>query len=253
MSSAAGDAAVHKGHGQIALWGWCLGGCLVAGILFYAFPGIDLWVSRAFYSPSTGFVGHHHAWVAWLRRAFIVFYWVCMLASVAGWVAALRGRQTLLGADPRKWLFLVLCLSIGPGLLANLVFKDQWGRARPKHVVEFGGTKRFTPAPLPADQCRRGCAFVSGEAATAFVPFYAAAAIVPQWGATLVVAGTISGLAAGSLRIALGAHFLSDVVFAGLSMALTVLALRPLIRTPSQPRDSTSVAEAVAQADGQLR
>jgi lipid A 4'-phosphatase len=253
MSAAAGGVAVDQGRGRIALWGWCLGGCLLAGALFLAFPEIDLWISRAAYSASTGFIGHRYAWIKWLRTAFIVFYWVCIVISVAGLVAALRGRRTPLGTDPRKWLFLVLCLSIGPGLLANLVLKDQWGRARPKHVVEFGGTKRFTPAPMPADQCRRGCSFVSGEAATAFVPFYAAAAIVPQWGATLVVAGTISGLVAGFLRIALGAHFLSDVVFAGLFMALTVLALRRLIRAPGRSHTPGSVGEPVAQADGQLR
>ena len=30
---------------------------------------------------------------------------------------------------------------LGCGLLANLYFKDTWGRARPAYIVEFGGEK----------------------------------------------------------------------------------------------------------------
>ncbi len=165
-----------------------------------------------------------------LRNVFIVFYFACLGISIVGWIATLRLKKSWLGTSPQQWLFLVLCLSIGPGLVANLIFKDQWGRARPKHVVEFGGTKQFTPAPLPANQCKRGCSFVSGEASSTFVPFYAAAAIVPQWAAALIVTGTISGLVAGFVRISQGAHFLSDIVFAGLFMALMVLVLSRLMR-----------------------
>ena len=129
----------------------------------------------------------------------------------------------------RQWLFLAACLAAGPGLVANLVFKNQWGRARPAQIVELGGTKAFTPPLVIADQCRRNCSFVSGEAASTYVTFYAAAALVPQWSAALVIAGTVGGLATGLIRMSQGAHFLSDVVFAGVFMALTVLMLRRLI------------------------
>jgi lipid A 4'-phosphatase len=203
---------------------------LAAGAAFFLFPEIDLWLTRATYSASGGFIGRNHFWVKLLRNVFIVFYFACLGLSIVGWVATLRLKQAWLGTSPQQWLFLLLCLSIGPGLVANLIFKDQWGRARPKHVVEFGGKKQFTPAPLPANQCKRGCSFVSGEASSVFVAFYAAAAIVPQWAAALVVTGTISGLVAGLVRILQGAHFLSDIVFAGLFMAVMVLALSRLMR-----------------------
>ena len=51
------------------------------------------------------------------------------------------------------------------------------GPARPKHIVAFGGSKLFTPALQPTDQCKRNCSFVSGEACSVFAPFYAVAAI----------------------------------------------------------------------------
>jgi lipid A 4'-phosphatase len=52
---------------------------------------------------------------------------------------------------------------------------------------------------------------------------------VPQWTVTLLAAGTVCGFAAGLVRIAQGAHFLSDVIFAGIFMAMTAgLAYRAL-------------------------
>jgi lipid A 4'-phosphatase len=105
--------------------------------------------------------------------------------------------------------------------------------------VEFGGTKQFTPPLVVARQCRRNCSFVSGEASSTFVTFYAAAVLLPQWSLPLVVAGTIGGLLTGLIRMAQGAHFLSDVVFAGVFMALTVLALREaMLRGPFSSRGS---------------
>jgi lipid A 4'-phosphatase len=45
---------------------------------------------------------------------------------------------------------------------------------------------------------------------------------MPQWARALIGAGRIAGLAAGLVRMAQGAHCLSDVVFAGVFMVLTV-------------------------------
>ena len=47
--------------------------------------------------------------------------------------------------------------------------------------------------------------------------------------AVLVIGGTIAGLSAGLVRMAQGGHFLSDVIFAGVFMALTVLIVRRLM------------------------
>ena len=49
----------------------------------------------------------------------------------------LRTKYALIG--------LILGPIIGCGIIANLYFKDTWGRARPVHIEEFGGDKIFTP------------------------------------------------------------------------------------------------------------
>jgi lipid A 4'-phosphatase len=202
---------------------------LAAGTLFLAFPEIDLAAARLFHAPETGFVGQRLGWVRALRQAFVVLYFGTIALCLAGLVLTWRGRLQWLRLGRVQWVFLAACLAAGPGLVANLILKDQWGRARPKQIVEFGGTKVFTPPLLPASQCRRNCSFISGEAASTYVTFYAATVLVPQWSVPLVIAGTLGGLATGLVRMSQGAHFLSDVVFAGVFMALTVLLVRALV------------------------
>ncbi len=201
----------------------------VAGAAFLAFPHFDLAAARWFYAHDSGFTGRRSGLVKVARQGFIVLYFGTIALCLVGLALTWRQRPCWLSLGKVQWLFLAACLAAGPGLVANLIFKDQWGRARPTQVTEFGGSKLFTPPLLPARQCPRNCSFVSGEASSTYVVFYAAAALVPQWSVALVAAGTVGGLATGLVRMAQGAHFLSDVVFAGVFMGLTVLLLRTLI------------------------
>lgn len=217
------------GRSRTTLWLLALGAGVAAGAAFLIFPQIDLAVAGWFYAPDTGFAGQRLGWVRVLRQAFVVLYFGSVALTLVGLALTWRARPQWLRLARMHWLFLAACLAAGPGLIANLVLKDNWGRARPKQIVEFGGQRSFTPPLLPARQCKRNCSFVSGEAASTFVVFYAAAALLPPWAGPLAVAGTLGGLATGLVRMSQGAHFLSDVVFAGVFMALTVLLLYALI------------------------
>jgi lipid A 4'-phosphatase len=223
------DSARSNRPAMWLLWGLPIAVGIGAGAIFLARPEIDLAAARLFYAPDTGFVGQRRAWVGALRGAFIALYYGTLGLCLVGLALIWRGRPQWLSLGRTHWLFLAACLAAGPGLVANLVLKDQWGRARPRHVVELGGTKLFTPPLLISKQCPRNCSFVSGEASSTDVTFYAAAALFPQWSVALVVAGTVGGLATGLIRMSQGGHFLSDVVFAGVFMALTVLVLRALM------------------------
>ena len=218
---------------RLNIWRGALPLAMAAAAVLVAFPEIDIWVAHATYTPGQGFIGWRLGWLGGVRTTFIVFYFTCLIVSLSCWLATRLGYARYFGYQ--QWRFLFVCLVVGPGLLANVGFKDQWGRARPKHIVAFGGAKLFTPALLPTKQCKRNCSFVSGEASSVFAPFYAAAAITPQFAAPLIVVGTGAGLAAGAVRIAQGAHFLSDVVFAGLFMGLMVIALRRCMFGPASP------------------
>ena len=211
------------------LWGLPVATGVVAAAVFLARPEIDLAVARLFHAPETGFVGQRLGWVRALRQGFVVLYFSTIALCLAGLALIWRGRRHWLGLGKIQWLYLAACLAAGPGLIANLVFKDHWGRARPSQITEFGGARAFSPPLVPANQCPRNCSFVSGEAASTYVTFYAAATLVPQWSVALAALGTAGGVATGLVRMSQGAHFLSDIVFAGVFMALTVLALRALM------------------------
>lgn len=202
---------------------------LVSVPLFLLFPGLDVATSHIFYAPDQGFAGKT-ALVETVRNGFKGFYIAACIAAFAGCAYCLHRRERLFGLKAVQFLFVASCLAIGPGAVTNLAFKDHWGRARPREIVEFGGTKTFTAALVPANQCRRNCSFVSGEASSIFMIFFAAGLIFRRKSALILGAGLVAGAAAGLIRIAQGGHFLSDVVFAGVAMALTAVAVHQAFR-----------------------
>jgi lipid A 4'-phosphatase len=218
---------------------------VLAGIAFLAFPEIDLIASRVFHVGSGTFSGQSLGCLEMLRRFFVGVFYLCIATSLVGLIIT-RGRerswQRLTGA---QWLFLAICLAMGPGVVTNVVLKDHWGRARPKQVVEFGGAKTFTPPLIPTDQCANNCSFVSGEAASIFMPFYAAGLLIPQWATVLLIGGTLLGFVAGLVRMSQGAHFLSDVIFAAVFMGSTAaMAHRAVFgRVPLERPDHGDLAK----------
>jgi lipid A 4'-phosphatase len=192
--------------------GYFAGIWLLLGLLFLLFPTFDLAATGLFYVPGEGFplagwaplVSVESA-VPWITRIII------LIVAIGGVWLALIGRP-LWRLDRKALLFIVAATALGPGLIANTILKDNWGRARPYQTDSFGGTRQFTPAPLPAAQCERNCAFVSGHAALAF-SLVSFAFLLPAGGRRRLAIGTALGFGAlvGIARIAAGAHFLSDV------------------------------------------
>jgi len=201
----------------------------LAATAFLAAPEIDLISSRAFQAGGGAFAGQSLGWVNALRNIFVGLFYFSVAAALGGLVMTRGQSRSWLRLSGPQWMILAICLAVGPGIVANVVLKDHWGRARPKQVLEFGGAKAFTPPLIPTDQCAHNCSFVSGEAASIFMPFYAAGLLVPQWAGTLLAGGTLLGLAAGLVRMSQGAHFLSDVIFAGVFMALAAAAAHRIV------------------------
>lgn len=217
---ARGQSAARLGSGALAAF-------VVAGPLVLLFPGLDIWISNAFFDPRQGFSGKT-LWVEALRNVFKLVYIVACLTALTGLVFSSRTLRSFLGLSGLQHLFVLTCLAVGPGLVANLALKDQWGRARPREIQEFGGTKTFTAALVPARQCGKNCSFVSGEAASIFMVFFAFAVHAGRRATAMLVLGLGMGLLAGLIRISQGGHFFSDVIFAGITMAATVVAVNQI-------------------------
>lgn len=196
--------------------------------LFIGWSDIDLAASRLFYTGSD-FIGHRLWWSEPLRYAFQAFYAATIGLALAGLWRTRTGGKWL--ARPRfAWIYLLACLLIGPILVTHGLFKMSFGRPRPMEITEFGGSKTFKAAFAPSPQCTWGCSFVSGETSSTFIPFLAAAVLAPQAAPILLVGGTVVGLSAGGVRMLQGRHFLSDVLFAALAMALVAALTLPLAR-----------------------
>jgi lipid A 4'-phosphatase len=199
---------------RIAIYGAVFAPTLV---LFLFLPQIDLAASRLFYVEGRGFamadwppvVVLYHL-VPWITRAILA-----LVAAAAIWLFLVE--RPLWRLDRKALIFIFAAIALGPGLLANVVLKDHWGRARPTQIEAFGGTQQFTPAPLTATQCPSNCSFVSGHAALGFL-LVAFAFLWPPGGVRrgITIAALVIGAGVGLGRIAQGAHFLSDVVYAGL-------------------------------------
>ena len=202
---------------------------VAAAIVFVGWPDLDLAVSRLFYVEPRHFLFSQSALASTLRFAFRALTWGTAAAALIGIVVALAKKRHLFGLNLLQWTFLALVLITGPGLLANTVLKDNWGRPRPLYVSEFGGPDRFTPALERSGSCARNCSFVSGEASATFALGFAIAMLFRRRRAELMAAAIAAGGFAGLIRMGEGGHFLSDVVFAGVFMAFDVALMSWLV------------------------
>jgi lipid A 4'-phosphatase len=135
----------------------------------------------------------------------------------------------------RAAALMLLTLVLGPWVVANLVFKDHWGRPRPIDVTEFGGVEHFRPWWDPRGDCPKNCSFVAGEPSSAFWTLAPAVLLPLPWRAIATVAALSFGAAVGLQRMTAGAHFFSDVVFAGVFTFLVIWLVHGLLyRWPKQ-------------------
>ena len=214
------------------------------GLLFWLWPELDLWTARQFYLEPREFWWTDQPISLWQKRAVRLAGTIAVIVFVIGLIRTRTGGRWA-GLTQRGWLFLMLALLLGPGLVVNLGLKEHWGRARPSYVADFGGPQRYTAPLAPARECDSNCAFVSGDAALGF--FLMAGAFVDlRRRKVWLLAGLTAGGLIGFWRIAAGGHFLSDVLFAGI-VVYGVCALlakwlpveRPILDTDQAPDRSS--------------
>jgi lipid A 4'-phosphatase len=181
---------------------------LASAVLLVRYPGIDLGISGLF--AGGGFAAKEQWWNRLLHAAMVYLLSLAVLAVPGVYAFNRVCRRNLLGVQGRTVCYLLLVLVLGAGLIVNVAFKDHFGRARPRDIVEFGGSKRFTPAFVISDQCERNCSFSSGEGAGAFFALALARALSRRRAA--LAAGAAFGVVVSVARIASGAHFFSDAV-----------------------------------------
>jgi lipid A 4'-phosphatase len=180
----------------------------VSSLLLMAFPRIDLYVSGIFFHDS--FHLSRQWWATFMHES--LGYFICLaIASVLGLYLFNKVRKrNVCGIDGNKVAYLLLVLIVGAGLIVNGALKDTVGRARPRDIAEFGGSKHYTPPFIPSHECSTNCSFSSGEAAGGFFALALALALSRRRRVFVSAAGF--GAFVSFCRVASGAHFFSDTV-----------------------------------------
>src|SRR3954452_9239568 len=203
---------------------------VIVGGVFALYPQLDIAISRLFFNEAYRVFPVQYSLVARHLRD-IFSYIVAALVAPAFLAIALKlllpRRQMLIAG--RAAIFLLATLALAPGLMANMILKDYWGRPRPAEVTEFYGPEKFVPWWDPRGSCDRNCSFVAGEGAGGFWTLAPAALAPPAWRPIAYAAALLFGAAAGGLRLSAGAHFFSDVGFSGVFTFLIVWMMYGLI------------------------
>ncbi len=187
---------------------------LFAALLFTLWPELDIMITGLFYDPTTvSFPANDNLFVQfiyWLFKELPNVIIPLLLALCL--VPLLKQAPEWSRTHKRKSYFMLAFLLIGPGIIVHTGFKDNWDRARPRDVVEFGGQLNFTPPLEVSNQCQKNCSFVSGHAAMGFA-FIALGWVFRcrRW----MTFGIALGLFVGGIRVIQGGHFLSDIIFSG--------------------------------------
>jgi len=197
--------------------------CLGCVVFFLSLPKLDLWIAAQFYDDS--FYLKTNPLVKAIYHFFAKIH-IFVLFLLIGLLIHYSAKQHKVKKCIN--LYLLCCLLVGPGLLVNVVLKDNsLGRPRPVHIEEFGGNMSYTPPFKYSGACSKNCSFVSGHVS---IGFYLMALFWVGRSRKWLFFGIALGVIIGFTRMMQGGHFLSDVIFAGWTVYFTCLMLAKLFK-----------------------
>ena len=184
--------------------------------LLFRVTDLDLRLQSLFFIRGEGWIyGEGNPWLFLYDYGTLPAV-VLAAASFVLFIASFRLPRVL--PYRRETLFLVLLLIIGPGLVVNVIFKDHWGRPRPREIETFSGQERFLPA-WDKGLSGSGKSFPSGHASMGFYlfsPYFLLRGTSRKrtgWSLFFLFLGLGYGTLMGVGRMIQGGHFASDVIW----------------------------------------
>jgi len=203
---------------------------ILFGILFLFYPGLDIYFSSFFFNGNQ-FISEKYTIIkvvrVYLKNLMII---IPVISLIILFIDFINKKQNMRRLINKRTKFSLIGLIVGPilgcGIIANLYFKDTWGRARPVHVEEFGGNKIFTPAFLKSDQCEKNCSWISGETSAAFS---LTVGTILLKNPIFFLLNLFLGFLVFFCRLSMGGHFFSDNVFAMTFMIYLAILYKNII------------------------
>lgn len=196
---------------------------MVTTTLLFWLTDLDRQFAALFFHPENAndFWPERHAWL-WRVLYDYTFPFTVIIDAAALLIYIVSFFRKGIQPFRHQALFVFLVIVIGPGLLVNLIIKDHWGRARPVHIQEFGGTYQYTPPLKLGDTPDKS--FVCGHCSigASFIVLYFLAQNYKAF-YLLLTFGMVSML--GVTRMTAGGHFLSDILWSAYLVFLVAYAL----------------------------
>lgn len=202
---------------------------LIFATILISVTNADLKLSALFCVGGKWPVGYLQPWSFLYKLDRLPSFFIGLIglsAAISGFIY--QSRHHLI----KPGLFLIILLLLGPGLIVNSVFKEYWGRPRPREIVQLGGKKEFLH-PWQKGVAHNGRSFPSGHSSAAFylsAPFFVYRRRKPRVAAWWMAGGLAFGTLMSVARITQGGHFLSDTLWAWGVVHLTAVSLYYLMR-----------------------
>jgi lipid A 4'-phosphatase len=210
--------------------------CLILGVLTYIFrhTNLDIWLQKQFFiSPGPGFNREAMPWYFFYEYGTlppVIFFIIICVVFVFG----LFMKRIVIGLDFIKFkrfdlqiglkryrkaaFFAVLLMILGPGIVVNAVFKNNWGRPRPQDCKVFNGEYSYTKVWDMGKDAGINGSFPAGHPSVGFFLFFLFfiyKKTKKKRAYAFLLLALIYGGILGLTRMIQGGHFASDVIWCG--------------------------------------
>lgn len=187
---------------------------LLGGTVLLTVTRWDLTWLEPYYDPARGWLGNDWPWVGALYDWGV---WPPISLALLGGVAGLVGLfWKRLRAARRPGWYLFFFAILFPAVVINFALKDYTGRPRPRDIDHFGGAAAYLRVGELGEPGEHK-SFPSGHAGIAFflmVPFFLLRHRY-RWAWMILVLGLGYGALMGFVRMVVGGHYPTDVLWSG--------------------------------------
>ncbi|MCX7698875.1 MAG: phosphatase PAP2 family protein [Candidatus Goldbacteria bacterium] len=179
------------------------------------FSNLDIVFSSFFYNKTSG-------WYLFNNKIIVLLYkygtYPAIIFSIF-LIFVLTLQKIFKSSEDLKKIAVVFLITLifAPGIIINVLLKNYTGRPRPREIVEFNGKWEYKRV-LQLGKPGKGYSFPCGHCSMGFI-FCSVYFVLRNKRKILanvsLWTGIIYGIIMGIGRIAQGAHFLSDVIWAG--------------------------------------